>query len=86
MKDSNPLKLSGSATTTINGCFLYGISINKALTGTLTVNENGTAVAQFAATTPPGDYHNVPGGARYYKLTLVLSAGDDVTIFTASTN
>lgn len=80
--DANPIKLTGTGTTTLNGCFLYGISINKALTGTLTVSENGTAVGQFAIGTVPGTYHIHPNGVRYYKLTLVLSAGDDCTAFT----
>lgn len=79
--DSYPVKLTGTGTTTLNSCFLYSISINKTLTGTLTVNENGTAVGAFAIGTTPGDYHNLPNGAAYYKLTLVLSAGDDVTAF-----
>lgn len=80
--DSNPTKLTGSGTTTINSCFLYAICINKALAGTLVVNENGVAMANFAIGTAPGMYHAVPNGAAYYKLTCVLSANDDVTIFT----
>lgn len=84
--DANPLKLTGSGTTTLNSTFLYGIAVNKALTGTLTVNENGTAVGQFAIGTTPGTYHIHPNGVRYYKLTLVLSAGDDVTVFSKATN
>lgn len=79
--DSYPKKLTGTATTTLGSCRLMGISINKTLTGTLTVNESGTAVGQFAISTATGDYHNVPGGVRYANLTLVLSAGDDVTVF-----
>ena len=80
--DANPIKLTGSGTTTLNHVFLYGISINKTLTGTLTVNENGVAVGQFAIGTGPGMFHVHPNGVSYYKLTLVLSAGDDVTAFT----
>lgn len=79
--DSYPKKLTGTGTTTLNSCFLYGIAINKTLTGTLTVNENGSAVAQFAIGTVPGQYHLVPNGVRYAVLTLVLSAGDDCTAF-----
>lgn len=79
--DSNPIKLTGSGTTTLGSVFLYSISINKALTGTLTVNESGAAVGAFASTTPPGDYHNLPNGGRYGVLTMVLSAGDDVTVY-----
>lgn len=78
---SNVVKLTGSGTTTLNSVLLYGISINKTLAGTLTVNENGTAVAQFAIGTTPGTYHQIVNGVRYSKLTLVLSAGDDCTAF-----
>jgi len=84
--DANVIKLAGTATTTLNSVFLYNISINKTLTGTLTVNENGTAVAQFAIGTTPGNYHQNPNGARYSRLTLVLSAGDDVTAFSKVAN
>lgn len=79
--DSYPIKLTGSGTTTIGSVFLMGIFINKALTGTLTVNESGTAVGAFAIATTPGSYHILPNGGRYANLTLVLSAGDDVTVY-----
>lgn len=78
---SNPKKLTGTGTTTLGSCLIYGISVNKTLTGTLTVNESGTAVGQFAIGTTPGTYHMTPNGTRYATLTLVLSAGDDVTVF-----
>jgi hypothetical protein len=80
--ESNPKKLTGTATTTIGSCSCFGISVNKTLTGTLTVNESGTAVGQFAVGTIPGTYFAIPNGVRYAALTLVLSAGDDVTVFT----
>ena len=80
--DSNPKKLTATGTTTLNQCMLYGIAINKTLVGTLTVNESGTAVAQFAIGTVPGTYHLAPSGVRYAILTMVLSGADDVTVFT----
>lgn len=80
--ESNVIKLTGTGTTTLNSVLMFGIAINKTLTGTLTVNENAVAVAQFAIGTVPGTYHTVPNGVRYSKLTLVLSAGDDCTAFT----
>lgn len=83
--DSYPVKLAGTATTTLASCFLMSVSINKTLTGTLTINENGTAVGQFAIGTVPGDYHNLPNGGRYFKPTFVLSAGDDVTVYIKAT-
>lgn len=83
--DSYPVKLTGSATTTLKALKLYSICINKALSGTLTINENGTAVAAFAIGTLPGTYHIVPNGARYSVPTFVLSAGDDVTLYIAAT-
>lgn len=80
--DSNPKKLTASGTTTVGSCLMYGVSINKTLTGTLTVNESGSAIAQFAIGTTPGTYMLVPEGCRYANLTVVLSAADDATIFT----
>lgn len=61
--------------------FMYAICVNKTLTGTLTINESGTAVGQFAIGTATGTYHIIPNGGRYAVLTLVLSAGDDVTVY-----
>lgn len=80
--DSNPKKLTATGTTTFGSCFAYGFSINKTLVGTLTINESGTAVAQFAVGTTPGMYHTTSNGARYAVLTAVLSGADDVTAFT----
>ncbi len=79
--DSYPVKLSGTATTTLNSCLLMGININKTLAGTLTINDSAVAKGQFAIGTLPGMYHALPNGTRYAALTLVLSAGDDVTAF-----
>lgn len=79
--DSFPVKLAGTATTTFGSVFLMGICVNKTLVGTLTVNESGTAVGAFAATTPPGSYHILPNGGRYSILTIVLSGADDVTVY-----
>ena len=80
--ESNPKKLTGTATTTIGSCSCFGISVNKTLTGTLTVNESGTAVGSFAIGTAPNTYFDIANGIRFANLTLVLSAGDDVTVFT----
>lgn len=80
--DSNPKKLTATGTTTLTSVFLYGISINKTLAGTLTVNESGTALGQFAIGTTPGTYWIVPNGTRISVPTFVLSGADDVTIFT----
>lgn len=79
--DSYPVKLTGTGTTTLGSVFLYGICINKTLTGTLTVNESGSAVGAFAIGAVAGNYHTIPNGGRYANLTMVLSAGDDVTVY-----
>lgn len=79
--DSYPLKLTGTGTTTIGSAFLFAICVNKTLTGTLTINEQGSAVGQMAIATATGQYHNLPSGGRYSLLTIVLSAGDDVTVY-----
>ncbi len=83
--DANPIILTASGTTTLNSTFLYGIAINKTLAGTLTINENGVSVGQMAIGTLPGMYHVHANGVRYFKLTLVLSAADNVTAFTRAT-
>ena len=79
--ESNPKKLTGTGTTTIGSCSVYGININNTLTGTLTVNESGTAVAQFAIGTIPATYFVIAEGVRFTNLSLVLSAADNVTLF-----
>lgn len=81
--EANPKKLAGTATTTFGSVRMYGVSVNKTLTGTMIINESGTAVATFAIGTTPGTYHLVPSnGVRYANLTIALSAGDDCTAFT----
>ncbi len=79
--DANPKALTGSGTTTLGSSFLYGIAVNKTLTGTLTINESGSAVGQLAIGTLPGMYHAHANGVRYAALTLVLTANDNVTAF-----
>ncbi len=78
--DSNPVKLTASATTTLGSVFIYGISVNKTLTGTLTVNDGSTNRALFAIGTTPNTYHAIPNGSRYASFAAALSAADDVTV------
>lgn len=80
--DSNPKRLTASATTTLGAVYLYGIAVNKTLTGTMTVDESDRLMALFAIGTTPGTYHLAPNGTRYANLTIALSAADDVTVLT----
>jgi len=80
--DSNPKQLAGTATTTFGSVLLMGVTINKVLTGTVVIKEGTSTVGTIAASTAAGDYHNIPSGVRYSSLSIVLSAGDDVTAFT----
>jgi len=77
--EGNIKKLAGTATTTFGSCLLQNVCVNKTLTGTLTINENGAAVGQLAIGTVPGNYHQNTNGTRYSALTIVLSAGDDAS-------
>ena len=79
--EANPKKLTTGGTTTIGSCAVMGIGINKTLVGTIVVYESGTEIATFAATTPVGQYHTAPNGARYANLSVVLSTTDNATIF-----
>lgn len=79
--DSNPILLTASGTTILGSVFLYDISINKTLVGTLTISDTSTAIAAFAIGTPPGDYMNIPSGARFGNLSMILSGADNVTVF-----
>lgn len=81
--EANPKQLTASGTTTLGSVRMMDISVNKTLVGTMTVKEGANTVATFAATTPPGDYHNVTNGTRYSNLSIVLSGADDVTVFCA---
>lgn len=80
--DSNPTKLTASATTTLGAVYLYAISINKVLAGTVTVNDGIANKAIFPAAVAAGTYHVVPNGAAYASLAIALSTTDDVTVFT----
>lgn len=80
--DSNPKKLTPSATTTLGSVMCYGIGINKTLAGTITVNESNTNIAILAIGTVAGTYHAIPNGVRYSSLAIALSAADDASVFT----
>lgn len=79
--DSNPKQLTGSATTTFGSVYLYGLSINKITTGTITIKEGANTVATIAIGATQTMLHSVANGVRYNNLTIVLSAADDVTAF-----
>jgi len=84
--DAGIKQLTGSGTTTLDSVFLYNICVNKTLTGTMTVKEGLNTVAVFAIGTTPNNYHQHAGGVRYYSLSIVLSAGDDVSALTRFTS
>jgi hypothetical protein len=79
--EAYPVQCSATATTTLKSCFLYGICINKVLTGTVTIKDSAATVGTIAASTAAGMYHAIPNGVRYAALTIVLSGADDVTAF-----
>ncbi len=79
--DSNPVKLTVSATTTLGSRFLMGVCINKTLVGTMTIQEGATVHANFAIGTAAGMYHTIPNGGNYTNLQFVLSGADDVTVY-----
>lgn len=84
--ESNPKRIAynGGTAQNFGSVRMHGIAINKTLVGTLIIAEGTTAVANFAATTPPNTYHVVPNGVRYGNLNITLSTGaDDVVAFTA---
>ena len=63
---------------------LYGIGVNKALTGTVTVSDAGTTLAILTngTTAPLGMTLNPgPGGTPFQNLSVALSATEDITIF-----
>lgn len=80
-RDSFPVQLTGTGTTTLGSRFLMAICVNKALTGTMVIKDGASTVGSFAIGTAVGTYHIVPNGARYQNMQVVLSAGDDVTAY-----
>jgi hypothetical protein len=79
--DSYPVLCTASGTTTIGSCILFGVSVNKTTTGTITVQESSSSVGAFAASTPVGMYYSTATGTRFANLEVVLSTTDNVTIF-----
>jgi hypothetical protein len=77
--------ITTAATTTINKnqpCLLMGISVNKALTGTVTVADGTTTIAVLTngTTAPLGMTLNTTGGIPFGSLTVVNSATEDLTV------
>lgn len=64
-------------TTTVGKVYGIRVTINKALTGTLTIADGGTTVAVIAATTAAQDkvYYGFTG-----SVTVVNGSTEDVTI------
>lgn len=81
--ESNPKKLTASASTTIGSVRLFGVSVNTTLTGTLIVKEGSTVLGTFAIGTTPGTYWLSSNGIRFANLVIALSAADDATAFCA---
>ena len=83
------IHVTTAATTTINKnqpCLLMGISVNKALTGTVTVADGTSTIAVLTngTTAPLGVTLNVVGGIPCGSLTVVNSATEDLTILYAA--
>jgi len=76
-----------TGTTIINkgkSVILGGIWVNKALTGTVTLTDNGTTVAVLTngTTAPLGSLPiSGNGGVSFTSLTVALTATEDITLF-----
>ena len=70
--------IAGTATKRVN---LFGISINKTLTGTLTVKAGATTIGTFAIGTVVGMQWYTDTGVEVQDLQLVTTANDDITVF-----
>lgn len=57
-----------------------GIFINKALTGTVSVQSGATVIGSFAIGTVPNTYWITDNGTEVANLQIVTSAADDLTI------
>lgn len=69
-----------NATTTLGQVKLYALFINKAMTGTVTVQEGSTVLATIAASTAAGTYFNFPGGMSFANLQFVSNnAAEDMS-------
>lgn len=63
---------------------LYGVSVNKALTGTVTVSDAGTTLGILTngTTAPLGmNFATGAGGMPFQNLSVACSATEDITIF-----
>lgn len=69
--------ITTATTTTVGKTYGLRVSINKALTGTVTIADGGTTVAIIAATTAAQDkvYYGFSG-----VVTVVNSATEDITL------
>lgn len=69
--------ITTATTTTIERAYGIRVSINKALTNTLTIADGGTTVAVIAATTPAQDkvYYGFAGA-----ITLINASTEDITV------
>lgn len=77
--------ITGAATTTFAGetgrVILAGISVNKALTGTLIIKSGATTIGTIAIATPAGQYWTTTNGVEIENLSIVNSAAEDAVVF-----
>ena len=78
--------ITGAATTTFAGneltkVILHGISVNKAVTGTITVKSGSTILGVIAAGSAAGMYFHSECGVYIESLTIVNGSTEDFTVF-----
>lgn len=86
MPGSNYTYITTATTTSIFGTAikrvnLLGISVNKATTGTISVQSGSTVIGVIAASSAAGMYFLSSFGVEVASLTIVNSATEDFTVF-----
>lgn len=67
-----------NSTTNWGQVKLYALYVNKAMTGTIKVQDTATVLGTIAASTPAGTYFDFPGGIAFQNLRFVSdNAADD---------
>jgi hypothetical protein len=73
--------LTPNTTNTLGQYRLGAIFINKAMTGTLVIQDGSVTIGTIAASTPAGTYFDVSEGIAFSNLVIVSnSAADDVSV------
>lgn len=81
IKTATPTIVTPNSTTILGACLLFGVYINKPMTGTLVIKDGTITRGTIAAATAAGTFWGITHGNTFANLTIVSNnVADDVSV------